>query len=453
MSILFTCRCGKKLTLNDAVAGKKLMCPACQKWSIVPDPNQAVPITPVEDVVEALPVSPTTDPSPMPPAGKREVLSFDEDSGGTYGVKTDDASAEGGRSGGAAADALGFGGEMGCYRLSRVEESVQCVAYAANDRSALAGLDNLVHVLDVKEGTKAGPFREHRRAVTALAFSPDSRFVLSGDESGGIALWELAGRQLIKWLDGHREPVTALAFTPNGMHTLSACAGGLLLLWDLRRGEEVACLQEGRSAVHRIVFAPDGRRVLTAGAGGNVRVWDAESAHLLGPLRGADGTLTAAAISADGARAWAARASCSATGGVEVWCWNLVNGDCLPCFADPTHHLAETTCVAFSPEGTRLLSAGFVRASKESSDRRPAGVDEAYRYGLLATGIVAAAYHVRDNYLNKRHVINVWDTATGQIVQTLEGHQGTIEALALSHTGRRCLSGAKDGTVRAWSVS
>src|SRR5262249_32885913 len=126
---------------------------------------------------------------------------------------------------------------------------------------------------------------------------------------------------------------------------------------------------------------------------------------------------------------------------------------CLPCFADPTHHLAETTCLAFSPDGTRLLSAGFIRASKESSDRRPVGADEAYRYGLLATGIVAAAYHVRDHYLTKRHVINVWNTATGQIVQPLEGHQGTIEALALSHRGRRCLSGAKDGTARAWSVS
>jgi WD40 repeat protein len=74
-------------------------------------------------------------------------------------------------------------------------------------------------------------------------------------------------------------------------------------------------------------------------------------------------------------------------------------------------------------------------------------------YGPLAAGIVAAAYHVRDKYLHKRHVINVWNSATGQVVQTLQGHQGAIEALALSHTGRRCLSGARDGTARAWSVS
>jgi hypothetical protein len=343
MAIHFICRCGKKLKLNGALAGKKFQCTACQNWSLVPDPSQAVSITPVEDVVEALPVSPRVDSTPKPPTAKREVLSFDEDSGGTYGVKADDISLGGGRTGGAAGDTLGFGGEMGCFRLSRMEESVQCVAYAPNDRSGLAGLDNLVHVLDVKEGKKVGPFREHRCPVAALAFSPDSRFALSGDERGGIALWEVAGRRCMKWLDGHREAVTALAFTPNGMHALSACAGGLLLLWDLRRGEEIACLKEGRNSVHCIVFAPDGRRALSAGAGGSVRVWDVESARLLGPLRGADGTLTAAAISADGARAWAARASRSATGGVEVWCWNLVNGDSLPCFSDPTHHLAETT--------------------------------------------------------------------------------------------------------------
>src|SRR5207249_9404069 len=46
----------------------------------------------------------------------------------------------------------------------------------------------------------------------------------------------------------------------------------------------------------------------------------------------------------------------------------------------------------------------------------------------------------------------LWDAATGQLVQSLAGHRGTIPGLAFDPTGERLASAGADGTVRVWTV-
>jgi hypothetical protein len=67
--------------------------------------------------------------------------------------------------------------------------------------------------------------------------------------------------------------------------------------------------------------------------------------------------------------------------------------------------------VAFSPDGTRLATAG--------------GEDK---------------------------TVKVWDVATGQEVRTLKGHMGAVVSVAFSPDGTRLASASSDKTVKLWDV-
>ncbi|WP_437893316.1 WD40 repeat domain-containing protein [Sorangium sp. So ce124] len=76
--------------------------------------------------------------------------------------------------------------------------------------------------------------------------------------------------------------------------------------------------------------------------------------------------------------------------------------------AKPEGHLAKVNCLAFSPDGRQLVSGG--------EDR----------------------------------VLLVWDVATGQVVQWLEGHGGWVCGCAFLPDGRGVVSGGWGGEVFAW---
>ena len=44
--------------------------------------------------------------------------------------------------------------------------------------------------------------------------------------------------------------------------------------------------------------------------------------------------------------------------------------------------------------------------------------------------------------------IQVWDLASGQVTQTLEGHEGFVKCITSSPDGSQLASASDDGTVR-----
>src|SRR6266567_8085054 len=76
---------------------------------------------------------------------------------------------------------------------------------------------------------------------------------------------------------GHSAVVNGLAFTPDSRSVLSGSDDGTLRLWDVERGESLRVMQGYTACLYDLDWSPDGTRLASAGSDTLVSLWQVES--------------------------------------------------------------------------------------------------------------------------------------------------------------------------------
>jgi len=157
------------------------------------------------------------------------------------------------------------------------------------------------------------------RFAPGMEFSPDGAVLACTDEgrsagnsSGGVVLWDLASRKVIRRIATPGESVNTLSFSPNGARIAAGTDSGVHL-FQVRTGEPT--LPEGghRGRIASLAFLADGT-LATASTDATLRHWDVETGRQRRSFK--HGAWVAGmAISPDGKLA----ATSSLDGFVYVW--------------------------------------------------------------------------------------------------------------------------------------
>lgn len=305
-------------------------------------------------------------------------------------------------------------------------------------RVAAANEDGTVRIWDGRTGHELREFNvSDDGAVVTVAFSPDGKHVASGDVSGRLQIWDVESGERVGIPMRNAGQVLSVAYSQDG--TLIATGGedGFLKVWDSsgridRPLVQVRAVTDPRGNVRAVAFRPDAKLldkakpdgnaaavVVTGNDDGVVQLWNARTGEPVGPPKvvAVNSSIMSVAfgVSFDpDQRVELPRIAIGfMDGAIEV-----LDARSLDRIWGPAHaHPGFVTSVAFSPGGTRLVSAGS------------------------------------DN------TVRVWDVGPTALPGDLRsigapliGHHGTVSSVAFNDDATKIISGGSDGSVRIWDA-
>ena len=207
-----------------------------------------------------------------------------------------------------------------------------------------------------------------------------------------------------------------------------------------------------------VMFSADGTRVASTGDDSTVKVW-AFAEDVLSPfltLAGHKGKTTTIEFSPDSKRLISG--SSGSVGDSTVRIWDISHDGSL----EPVFYPHETIVngLAFSPEGDRLVTAGADGSAKiwDTASGQAlhtlSGHDWVWRVAYSPDGSLLAT-------AGRDATVKLWDAVSGQELSTMIDHliqdkaeyyRGVL-GLAFSPDGRRLATAGGDGHVRVWDVA
>ena len=387
-------------------------------------------------------------------------------------------------------------------RTLQVHSTEAWIAYSPDGAMFLSASNNSINLWDVATGTLVRTFDAHSSFVDSAVFSPNGAQIASGSDDNTVKLWNVALGTVTRTFatfEGNGGPINSVAFSPSGAVLLSG-SGSMgrdsgMKLWDAATGVLVRTAEQHQEAVRSVAFSPDGERILSTSD--RMKLWDARSGALLHTFDEDNLTVQTAMFSPDGTRIlraqdnvmqlreistgsivrsfastgdhWVRSVAISPDGArvlsgggepprasapeidrnADMKLWDAGSGALLRTFKG---HTKPVSSVAFSPDGSRVLSGsldGTIRLWDQHKDT-PVRIYRGHLGAVTSVAFSPNGSQILSGSFDR--TIKLWDIASGTAVRSFEGHAEVVNSVAFSRDGTRVLSGGDDQTLRIWSV-
>ncbi len=303
------------------------------------------------------------------------------------------------------------------------------------------------------------PISAHDDLITALAFNPDKNEdqIATASTDGSVKLWSGTGRLIHEFRD-QKDLITALAFDPSGRYLVSVGRDGSAKLHDLAGvtlGSDppaIALLDvkdqlEGHvGRVNSVIFSHSGTRILTSGSDGMVKVWNATNGKMLTEWNGA--ALGVGINDASFSRDDRIVAACAADGSLTVW-----NSDTGAQIGSTTvSSKSPLVHIAISPSGKSVV-AGALDGTILSFDVDTKQSNELHYQHAAINAVSFDMTGERVVSASDDGTILLLDAASGEPQKILPARPGTPAALTASFnpSSNGFETTYADGSVNFWT--
>ena len=129
-----------------------------------------------------------------------------------------------------------------------------------------------VSVFEVASGKLIKKIEGFSKGLQALSFSPDGKYIVTGDRSSKASLWGIPSLELAKAFEDHKYWVSHASFSPDSKYLLVGSADEVIL-WNIAKGEKIYSAVAAKQGLTSVVFSPDGRVIATTSTDNTVKLW------------------------------------------------------------------------------------------------------------------------------------------------------------------------------------
>ncbi|KAF7972844.1 hypothetical protein HWV62_439 [Athelia sp. TMB] len=159
-------------------------------------------------------------------------------------------------------------------------DRIETVAFSPDSKTLLSGSqDCSLRLWNVATGQYLHVMTGHINSVFAVAFAPslDCNLIASGSDDNTARLWSSDSGDILHILRGHEMAVTSVAISSDNELLVSGSEDGVFRIWHTKSGEQRHLISDNAGPgcpVLSVVFGPRDEHVLASFKDGSLRTWD-----------------------------------------------------------------------------------------------------------------------------------------------------------------------------------
>jgi WD40 repeat protein len=359
-----------------------------------------------------------------------------------------------------------------------------CMTFSHKDDLIAVSGGNVVNIFETATGQLRTTLTDDRSNATSLAFSPD--ILVTGNNDGGVYVWDLQTGGLVDVLEGHTNRIRSLVFSPCGAMIATSSDDRTIRIWTAF-SLDCRCVLEGHSdAIRTVCWSATGSEVISGSDDTTVKVWSISGKKCSKTFTVHSGLVNFVASSpnssliASGSEDRTLKVYDSQTGDVlHTILWfsefqssnqghavRFLDQDQIMYTTNKTFVIRDLTkkadvvtfeheghIVAISSDGSRLASSqdgvGVVKIW-QTNRKQSQGVTAHHSKGVCCMFFSGDGQMVASGSEDK--TAKVWDTSTGQCLTTFRGHSSVVRMAKFSPDSTLCASWAWNDDIWIWNV-
>ena len=335
-----------------------------------------------------------------------------------------------------------------------LESDVTALAISPDGRYLVAG-DTVgrCRMIDSQSGQSVWESRTHSRGITRIAFVPGTEKLMTASLDQVVSIRDSrTGAEDAARLLKHSGPVTSMAVSKDGTRAITSCSDNKIRIWTLGDSKLLQVIDGGDIACSGVAISPDAKIAGAIMADRKIRLWDLQSNEEIGSPGSRE--VPFVNLSQTTIPIWSVTFSENGetlltVGGTEARIWEVKTGKTLQTFL-PQSAVAS---VHFSPSGDRLVTGSWDNAARIWDT--DAGIALIKLRGGHTRFVNSSVFSPDGQFVltaSDDRTAALWNSETGQLVGRYSGHAGRVTDAVFSPDGLRVLTASDDHTVRIWDT-